>query len=254
MSDIQPHRGFGYKPDVPDHRDFLFSTPRIKPPKSVQPIGLANPIEDQGFFNSCTGNSSTSAIEIIRPELPPLSRMMAYYEGRERERLTQVDEGSMLRDVLKGIAKQGVCSETTWPYVDRNITTPPDAAAKAEALTLVPPNSLVYLRVRSLLGVKGALAAGYPVVFGFAVPEYFVEDEVATTGWLRLPKADDAIIGGHAVVAVGYDATVKGQEFVWVRNSWGKDWGVNGYFKMAEAWFVEKRRLVADQWVIRKGG
>lgn len=29
-------------------------------------------------------------------------------------------------------------------------------------------------------------------------------------------------------------------------------WGLNGYFKMTQDWFLDSRRLVDDLWVIRK--
>jgi C1A family cysteine protease len=55
-------------------------------------------------------------------------------------------------------------------------------------------------------------------------------------------------LGGHAVVAVGYDMKKK---FVWVRNSWGPTWGIDGYFKLPFAWFTDARRLVDDMWTVQ---
>ena len=43
------------------------------------------------------------------------------------------------------------------------------------------------------------------------------------------PSQGDKLIGGHAVVLVGFKENEK--VFV-VRNSWGKGWGDNGYFYM----------------------
>ena len=37
----------------------------------------------------------------------------------------------------------------------------------------------------------------------------------------------------HAVVAIGYGADSKGREYYIVRNSWGPDWGVEGYIRIA---------------------
>jgi aminopeptidase C len=61
------------------------------------------------------------------------------------------------------------------------------------------------------------------------------------------------MIGGHAVVAVGYDSSVS-TPYVWVRNSWGVSWGLAGHFKMDERWFFDPRRLVDDMWVIHPTG
>jgi len=37
----------------------------------------------------------------------------------------------------------------------------------------------------------------------------------------------------HGVLIVGYDKTPKGQEYWIVKNSWGPQWGLNGYFHVA---------------------
>jgi C1A family cysteine protease len=86
-------------------------------------------------------------------------------------------------------------------------------------------------------------------VFGFMVPEYFVSDEMATKAWLPLPSARDGIVGGHAVVAVGYSNTAS-NPYMWVRNSWGPNWGNKGYYKMPFSWFNDSRRLVDDMWTV----
>jgi C1A family cysteine protease len=87
------------------------------------------------------------------------------------------------------------------------------------------------------------------VTFGFSVPEYFEGPDVAKTGWVRFPTPADKMIGGHAVVAVGYDDTVT-VPFVWVRNSWGVGWGLGGYFKMDQRWFTDTGRLTDDMWTV----
>jgi hypothetical protein len=70
--------------------------------------------------------------------------------------------------------------------------------------------------------MKACLAAGYPFVFGFTVYTKFESQEMAKTGVLSMPGPDEDVIGGHAVLAVGYDDAA--QTFL-VRDSWGADWG-----------------------------
>ena len=67
--------------------------------------------------------------------------------------------------------------------------------------------------------MQGCLAPGYPFVFGFSVYESFMSAEVARTGEVPLPPRGEQLIGGHAVLAVGYDDAI--QRFI-VRNSWGE--------------------------------
>ena len=86
--------------------------------------------------------------------------------------------------------------------------------------------------------------AGQPVVFGFRVFASFESDAVARTGVVPMPGADEALLGGHAVVAVGYDA----DRFV-VRNSWGSAWGDDGYCTMPVE-YVTDPVLAGDLWVL----
>ena len=62
------------------------------------------------------------------------------------------------------------------------------------------------------------------------------------TGIIPMPKPKEQLLGGHAVLAVGYDDT---KQWLIVRNSWGTSWGVKGYFYMPYTVF---NKLVMDMW------
>ena len=62
-----------------------------------------------------------------------------------------------------------------------------------------------------------------------------------------MPQPDEQQLGGHAVMAVGYDEE---KEMLLVRNSWGKEWGDKGHFWMPYD-YIRKTKNCADFWTIR---
>jgi C1A family cysteine protease len=62
-----------------------------------------------------------------------------------------------------------------------------------------------------------------------------------------MPAAREKTLGGHAVVAVGYNDA---QQRFLVRNSWGTGWGKKGYFTMPYAYLTDPN-LSDDFWTIR---
>src|SRR5438874_2309391 len=130
----------------------------------------------------------------------------------------------MIRDGIKSVSKQGAPHEDLWPYDIGKFKTKPSARAYKDA---IKHRSLLYQRVPQVLAhMKGCLAQGYPFVFGFSVYESFESDGVAKSGRVPMPKRQEKQLGGHAVLAVGYDDATK--RFL-VRNSWGLKWAMAGY-------------------------
>mmetsp|Transcript_2700 Transcript_2700/g.6842 ORF Transcript_2700/g.6842 Transcript_2700/m.6842 type:complete len:93 (+) Transcript_2700:1-279(+) len=75
----------------------------------------------------------------------------------------------------------------------------------------------------------------------------FMTGEVSKTGYMTMPQISDSLLGGHAVMAVGYDD--KKRHFI-VRNSWGQEWGDKGYFYMPYDYVIIPS-LVSDMWAIK---
>ena len=95
--------------------------------------------------------------------------------------------------------------------------------------------------------MKGCLAEGHPFVFGFPVYGSSKSPQVAKTGVVPMPLPSEQVLGGHAVLAVGYDDT---KHVFLVRNSWGTGWGMKGYFTMPYAYLMDEN-LSDDFWTVR---
>jgi C1A family cysteine protease len=242
---------FGWTPDLPDARDFMYSAPEAvltTLPKKVDLRSKMPKVYDQGQLGSCTANAIGAAFEFgqvkqgLKDFMP--SRLFIYYNERAMEGTIDTDSGAMIRDGMKSVAKLGVCTEDTWPYDISQFTEKPPAKAYTEAKK---HQALVYRRVMGQLHqMQGCLAQGYPFVFGFSVYESFMSPEVAKTGKVPLPPRGEQLIGGHAVLAVGYDDAE--QSFI-VRNSWGTGWGIKGYCLMPYGYLTDPQ-LARDFWAV----
>ena len=244
--------GYGWVPDLPDQRDHLYGAVYRMPARLSSSVDLrasCPPIENQGRIASCTGNALVGALEFLemknRVRFTNLSRLFVYYNERVIEHTTRSDSGAQLRDGIKTLAKQGVCSERSWPYVESKFATRPSASCYRQAAA---HQITSYQRIVTLDEMRACLAAGYPFVFGFTVYESFESQAVARTGVVNMPGRRERVVGGHAVVAVGY---VDAKERFIVRNSWGTGWGMNGYFTMPYAYLAD-RNLSDDLWTIRR--
>jgi C1A family cysteine protease len=242
---------YGWTPDRPDHRDRLYSAiakPPKKLPVSVDLRPLCSGVENQGELGSCTANALVGNLEFLEKKAAKpatnLSRLFVYYNERALEGTINEDSGAAIRDGVKTLVKLGVCTEKRWPYVIAKFTAKPPVGCFTEALK---HQVLSYHRILSLLEMRRCLAEGFPFVFGFTVYDRFESPEVEKTGVLDLPGPDEGTLGGHAVLAVGYDDAAR--RFT-VRNSWGKDWGLGGYFTMPYA-YLEDRNLSDDYWTLR---
>jgi C1A family cysteine protease len=244
---------YGWIPDVPDQRDHRYAAPVVwlkKLPAAVDLRPHCPPVYDQGQLGSCTANAIGGAIHFerrkqkLKPDFVP-SRLFLYYNERAMEHSIASDSGAQIRDGIKSVAKLGDCPEKEWPYDIAKFADKPPAGCYKDA---VKYQALQYQRVPQALNqMKGCLASGYPFAFGFAVYERFESDAVAKSGVLDLPGPKEKQLGGHAVLAVGYDDAA--QRFI-VRNSWGSRWGMKGYFTLPYAYLIDSN-LADDLWTIR---
>jgi C1A family cysteine protease len=205
------------------------------------------PIYDQGQLGSCTGNAIAGAFQFDRekqnlPDFVP-SRLFIYWNERDMEGTTSSDAGAYIRDGIKSIATFGVCKEVDWPYDISQFAVKPSQTCYDSAIKYV---AVSYFKLDTNLDeLKSCLAAGYPFVFGFTVYESFPRTP-GTNGIVPMP-GNEHVIGGHAVLAVGYSDN--NQWFI-IRNSWGQNYGDQGHYYMPYQ-YLTSPSLSNDFWTVR---
>jgi C1A family cysteine protease len=244
---------FGWVPDLPDHRDFMYAAPtpvmQAIPP-SADLTTKCPPVYDQGQLGSCTANAIGAAFQFdemkqsVNGSFMP-SRLFIYYGERAIEGTINEDSGAMIRDGIKTVAKDGVCPETEWPYDITKFAQRPSQKCFTDAKKY---KALTYQRlIQDQNTMKGCLAEGFPFVYGFTVYESMMSSAVAKTGMVPMPGMKEKVLGGHAILAVGFDDSKQLFKF---RNSWGTSWGDGGYGYMPYAYLTDDN-LASDFWTIR---
>lgn len=199
------------------------------------------PVRDQGDTNTCESFAFTSVLEA---ELGA-KKHLSVEPVRSKLVLFGVD-GDF--DFVAGLRLNGlhVMSESHWPF---NGTAAADAgdfaAAQITDSALVLPNAGDVIR---------ALDDGKPLQFAICFDPRYAHGP--TNSYLTLDGSPSAFGrriscgietalghgGGHAIVIVGYKEE-NGSHVFKFRNSWGKDWGEDGYGRMGEG-FLRKMGYV----------
>jgi C1A family cysteine protease len=242
-------QGFGWIPDLPDHRDLLYPmSDTLSYPSSVDLIPGFPACYDQGNLGSCTANAIAGIIQYVqKQESIPLvmpSRLFIYYNERAMEGQVGQDAGAQIRDGIKSVVNLGACPEVPdWPYDITKFSVQPPAQAYSDALAGVVTK---YMRVSQVGStVFQCLANQHPFVGGITVYESFMN---AAGGDIPMPSQSEKVLGGHAIVICGYDQQTGRFKF---RNSWGSGWGQNGYGTLPFAYLLSPN-LASDCWAIVK--
>ncbi len=157
-----------------------------------------------------------------------------------------IDTGSTVKDGLICIYKNGVCKESLYKYnplkFDKKPSTFSYENAKSHRISK-------YLSVNTTINeFKTALSIGYPIVFGFIVKDSF--EQVDSSGILKYDPSEPGL-GGHAVICCGYNDNMNGQGgYIKLMNSWGPNWGNNGYCYMPYEYL--ESGLCSDAWIMIK--
>ncbi|XP_019850821.1 PREDICTED: uncharacterized protein LOC109581284 [Amphimedon queenslandica] len=251
-------RYYGAKPDEPDDNDKRKKYGGHEIPSGGTNVDLSHYVHhvyDQENLHSCTANALCAAygMDLVKQSqtiaagyyFDP-SRLFLYYNTREREGSQSKDSGASIRDTVESMNGKGVCKESDWPYTVWKFNQKPPHSAYVAA---VGNNLCKYERLDHKIDqFRACLKDNCPFVFGFKVYASF-HNISGPKYTMQMPKAHERDGGSferHAVVAVGYNDT---KQHIKVLNSWGSDWGDNGYFYMPYQ-FIENRFFCFDFWKI----
>jgi len=242
---------YGTRPDVPDHRDHAYAsrTSARRLPRRVDLRPAMPPVYHQGSLNACSANALASAMwfderrEGIDAGSP--SRLFIYYNERAHEGVKGTNAPVSLRDGYRAVAKHGACPEFLWPYHVAAFRRHPPSRCYAAAWGR---RVVSYGRIRRELGpLRACLADGFPFTLAITVYRSFENVATTRTGQVPLPRRGERVLGGHAMLAVGFDDAARA--FI-VRNSFGTKWGEKGYGFMPYDYLMNPD-LAWDFWTAR---
>jgi C1A family cysteine protease len=286
--------GMGWLPDYPDFRDYtaeqdvvtlnlellgqkdsvkamlakvgVAKPAKVRLPASVDLKAWCSPIENQGSLGSCTANAGVGIVEYFERRAfrkhIDASRLFLYKATRNLLHWTG-DTGAFIRSTMGALALFGVPPEEYWKYVVADFDKEPSAfcyafAQNYQAISyyrLDPPGTAKDMLLNK---IKTNLAAGLPSIFGFTV--YSSYTQAAVTGKIPYPTPGEKSVGGHAIVAVGYDDSMKIKNTnpgaaetkgaLLIRNSWGTGWGSSGYGWLPYNYVL--KGLAVDWWSLLK--
>lgn len=201
---------------------------RMELPPAIDWRSSLGPAREQGECGSCWAFAGVAALEHALYQrtgtLVDLSEQhlvdCAWLFGNRGCR------GGQLAGTLRFLVQGAVCNETQYPYSATATRLPPFCKNVSRTrMCASTPRVRQLSLIRTEQGLQTALVQG-PVVIAMHVNAEF---HTYAEGIYDGPCAGSV---NHAVLLVGYNTSETGVPYWIVRNSWGTDWGEQGYVRI----------------------
>jgi papain like protease len=209
-------------------------------PSKVDLTAFLPPIGDQGQTGTCvawaTAYYGKTASEAIANNTPHANLSSTSFQMSPRDMFLAIPDnlkgvdclsGTQITDALDVLVSNGVATWATAPW-EVGISDCSQSQLQPSWATDAANHKIVYYRTipATVQGIKEQLAASNPVLMGIKESDEFknYKTGVISSSTFTGP------IGLHAQCIVGYDDNEGAFRVV---NSWGQDWGDNGFYWVA---------------------
>jgi C1A family cysteine protease len=232
-------------------------------PARMDLSGWMPPVIDQGQVPLCTAAVTTAIAGYYarRAEQLEFTASVLFNYRLSRTLAGSAErKGSRLEHTFRAWAESGLCEEAAWPYnehgptrVDRD---PPEHChtiarrTRPVALPLAAPDGAGTFEL-----ARRAIARGIPVSVEIRLCPS-ISMSLLNGGVIPVQLTTEQSVGPHVVLLTGYDDQADtapydrgtGPGAFQVRNSWGTNWGDNGYGLLPYAFF--ELQLTGENWIV----
>ena len=230
---IYTNRSTGLIPQFVDDRDYIYKKQRVTGESKIQTINMKElfpPVTFQNGYESCGAHAVCALLDYTMKYKKKYtswemntSEAYLWYYGRKRLGKEKQNSGTVLRDLFKVIRVNGWVPQDRWDYKDGIYVEPNIKGDFFAQLYLNQLPDYYGIGIGDEASIINALNNNSPVVFG--MPTDINYQKLGSDAYVDEIQGSQ---GFHAQLIVGYCYRGDTRYYI-VRNSWGSNWGYQGY-------------------------